>query len=309
MNQVGTVSEKSLKLPHGSLCGMSTDSQKIWKHEIRSDPSVGDPRISFTFRKLVDTSELLTRSKAPPIHRPDPRVHSSNRATHKRILFITDSILSSVSDTDFHAISGYRCVQQSNAELTKIFEYEDEFQISDFVIVSGGINDLSCYDHSTETLFNFIKPKILSCCKRANNTTFVFNSLVYTRYKWLNREVDVFNKMLFELSCEIENMKFFDSLDILKNSSLARDIDNILPPGDRRGVHVSRRAIDLVRKSLVTAIELLDSRWSDSPVPANLRGWRWPLACYQVSGIRRLQSQMGPDFCGHPEYRRSPMYA
>ena len=50
------------------------------------------------------------------------------------IFFITDSILGSVSDTDFHAIPGYRCVQQSNAELTKIF-----------VIVSGGINDLSCY--------------------------------------------------------------------------------------------------------------------------------------------------------------------
>ena len=117
------------------------------------------------------------------------------------------------------------------------------------------------------------------------------------------------NKLLFELSCEIENMKFFDSLDILKNSSLARDIDNVLPPGDRRGVHISRRAIDLVRKSLVTAIELLDSRWSDSPVPANLRGWKWPLACYRVSGIHRLQFLMGPDYVGHPEYRRAPMYA
>ena len=262
---------------------------------------VTKPRVSFTFRKLRDKSELPSPVKAPPIRQP------CHNQTHNRILFISDSILSGVSDSDFDCIKGYRCVKRHSPELKNALDYEDDFGISDFVIFSGGINDLSCYGYTAESLYAYLKPKLINACSRAKDTCFIFNSLLHTRYRWLDHEVNSFNKLMFELSCEVDNFIFFDSLHILRTSSLGKHVDLVLPPKDKRGVHISRKAMDLVGKNIVTAIELLASRWSTKPISRNVRGWTWPLAESRLESIRSLVSRLGSDYSHHPEYRRIPM--
>ena len=303
LNQVGRVNERKITLPHGSLHKMSTDSQKHWRHGIEIDSLVNEPRISFTFRKLVE-SEPPSRPRAPPIRKP-----CNGSQSHKRILFLTDSILSGISDRDFHTLKDYRCVKKVAPQLTKICDYEDDFNVSDIVVISSGINDLSCYNFTAESLADHVRPILKRYCKSARNTTFVFNSLLHTRHRWLNKEVDIFNKLMLELSCQIENLKFFDSHDVLKGSSLARNVDNVLPLRDTRGVHISSRAVNLVRNELLKAIELLDSRWKTLPRSSHLRGWTWPLAVSRVRDLQELRSWFGYDFVHHHEYVRSPVYA
>ena len=65
-NQVGVINETSVTIPHGSLFGISRSSQATWKHSIPVNPTVANPRISFTFRKLIPVSEALKHTPAPP---------------------------------------------------------------------------------------------------------------------------------------------------------------------------------------------------------------------------------------------------
>ena len=61
----GESTEHNIKIPHGSVYSMSTDSQSIWKHGIRSEPSVSEQRISFTFRKLTDITNVPENNLKP----------------------------------------------------------------------------------------------------------------------------------------------------------------------------------------------------------------------------------------------------
>ena len=55
-NQDGVVNETDVELVHGSLYSMSRESQATWKHSIRADSAVSEPRLSFTFRRLLPES-------------------------------------------------------------------------------------------------------------------------------------------------------------------------------------------------------------------------------------------------------------
>ena len=78
---------------------------------------------------------------------------------------MTDSLLNSISDSDFHSLNNYRCVKRVNPELTKYFDNQSDLNASDIVIISGGINDLSCHNYSAESLADVVRPKLERCCK------------------------------------------------------------------------------------------------------------------------------------------------
>ena len=64
-NQVGVINETSITIPHGYVFGMSRSSQATWKHSIPVNPTVTNPRISFTFRKLIPVSEAPKHTLLP----------------------------------------------------------------------------------------------------------------------------------------------------------------------------------------------------------------------------------------------------
>ena len=124
-----------------------------------------------------------------------------------------------------------------------------EFKYRSVVVFSCGVNDLSCYGLRFTSLVirghvlaDIICPKISEAAQNHQNTTFVFNSMLYTRHSWLNGEIDVLNKLMFELSLVTRNFVFFNSSDVLSSNPISSSWDNVIEPRDPRRLHITRAA-------------------------------------------------------------------
>ena len=153
-------------------------------------------------------------------------------------------------------------------------------------------------------LFEKIAPKLVDYCTKNKRVKFVFNSLMFTRHQWLNKECAKFNDLVFSLSCGIDNLFFFDSESLITNSNLKSDINKVIPRTDRRGVHLSWNAVSIIRQSLLTAVGVLASKMSPSTLSTTPRGWKWPLARSRADGVSWLRSKFGKDFVNDNKYRR-----
>lgn len=278
INKVGMLQEQVIKIPHGSIHTMSADSQHTWAHEILPDPLATIARISFTFRHLDPSRQPSPSPPIPPIEQPKPVLPSIASGSHKRILFLTDSILSSTPSHLLNRIQGYRSVKKTNYELADIFGFEPEFQYSDMVVISCGLNDLSRYGKRAHVLADLVTRRFSDCCRRNPDTTFVFNSILLTSYGWLNEEITEFNRIMFELSFQHSNMIFFDSHEALMRSQL-------IPGGviERRkeyggnGCHLTFAAKRLVTSELISGLTCLAHTRSDQTRPRKLQQWEWPI--------------------------------
>ena len=93
INFDGLIHETDVVLPHGSLYSMSSTSQLSWAHSIARDPSITEPRVSFTFRRIMAEPREEPRKRVPPIKPPEPVKPSIACGSHRRILLLTDSVL------------------------------------------------------------------------------------------------------------------------------------------------------------------------------------------------------------------------
>ena len=224
VNRDGILREHDKVLPHGSLTSMSADSQQLWSHELLYDPTITAPRISFTFRELIDP---VPKVPAPVIEQPpvvEPREVKVMGSKH-RILFLTDSVLNSTPEYIFDRVENHRCIRKKNFYLTDIFNFEPEFRYSKFVILSGGVNDMSTNHNgrppmTAHALADYMSNRLRECCDKNSDTTFIFNSVLHTKHSWLNDEIDNLNNIIFELSCTIPNLRFFDSHHALMRFSV-----------------------------------------------------------------------------------------
>ena len=211
--------KKSYSLEHGTVHVMTRDSQLYWEHSIPSAVSC-KARVSLTFRKIKLLKGL------PPVHKPvpgplkpaPPQVINdsvSPKPRPKRLLLLTDSIHSAFPIDMFP--SDIMFIKKRNFELTNIDNFKNMFEYMDYVIVSCGVNDISRHDKTGETLSNFICDKLQLYTRMYPNTIFVFNSVLSTRYNWLNREISFINDSVFKLSLSLNNLWFFDSHHIVNN--------------------------------------------------------------------------------------------
>ena len=289
VNRDGLLREHDKVLPHGSLNSMSAESQHHWSHALVYEPTIQEPRISFTFRYLLDP---VPRTPVPKIEQPPPVKPRMAMGSKHRILFLTDSVLNSTPEYAFNRVKNHRCIKKKNYYLTDIFNYEPEFCYSKFVIISGGVNDLSTNYNgrppmTAHTLADMVTDKLQKCCAKNSSTTFVFNSVVDTKHDWLNREIDIFNDIIFKLSCTIPNLRFFDSHHALMRNDISKHVDKVLDREDRRGTHLTLSAKRLIGTELVNAIELLDGRKSGTITGSSVRGWIWP---YRISFVNTFRS-------------------
>ena len=281
-NKLGVVSERRYTLTSGSVNIMSRDSQDIWEHHIPQTKSSSAPRISFTFRKI----DPLYNPPPPPIipvikefvsvaHEPKP----------KRVLLITDSILSGFPVNMFD--SNIICFKKSPVDrlLTNIDLFEHEFKYTDYVIISAGINDLSRYGNTGESLGSFISTRIEEWCAKYPKTVFIFNSLLHTNREWLNCRVDVLNRIMFDLSVKLYELNFW----FMDTHAALIDVSGRFPILAPRGngVHISYAACQYLSRTVVNAIKAYDTNSSSIT-------WLWPLR----TGYRRLISGSL-----HPRYR------
>ena len=103
------------------------------------------------------------------------------------------------------------CVKREMYKLTDISDHEMYMYGTKFVFISAGINDLSRYDHRNYSLAADFKAKIDILCRKYPDTTFIFNALLLTKFGWLNREINLFNRHIFDHSLRRNNLWFFDS--------------------------------------------------------------------------------------------------
>ena len=117
--------------------------------------------------------------------------------------------------------------------------------------------------------------RLISVCRKHSNTVFVFNSIASSAFPWLNVEINEFNRIMFELSMDVENLYFLDSHDVLMGSQVISRRGAILWKGD--GVHMTLEAKRVVTECLVEGVKYLHSTRSDDPAwTANPRA-SWPL--------------------------------
>ena len=195
------LTEHSYKLTEGSIQAMSRESQSRWQHSVPPEPSCTSTRVSFTFRRMDPAAVPPPRRSVPPIR--ENAIPSRPLAPNKRVLFLTDSVNCGLKTHLFHG-SGLTCIKKPDFfELSSINDYVKQFQYTDYVVISAGVNDISRYGHSAESVSGFICSKIRDWVRRFPNPTFILNSILSTDYLWLNRRIKTVNKALFDLSIEL----------------------------------------------------------------------------------------------------------
>ena len=155
-----------------------------------------------------------------------------------------------------------------------MFDYEHKFKHSDVVIFACGINDLGRYGRSPAELADRILGLIRDVCTRHPNTTFVFSSLLSTKFQWLSAAAGQFNKMVFELSLKLENFVFYDAHVVLVDSG----VHVLAPTGD--GVHITSTARRVMTDRLIEALSFEIDKSSGRVAKRNKGRWAgysWPL--------------------------------
>ena len=280
-------------LPHGSTLSMPVVSQDSWSHGILQDPVVSNPRVSFTFRRMTNSPPLpvsqhkthhthhvtapvsttAVQFNPPPGHSETTPVHST---ASRGILFLTDSIYKHTPETALSGINGsnLKCTKQVNYRLEQVFDHEPQFARSEIVIISCGVNDLSRYNHTPQTLSETVVPRLKLACAKNPGTNFVFSAILSTRLKWLNNWIGQFNNIMFELAAEIPNLFFFDSHSVLLHQAKQQRTSVF-----RDNVHITDDARRYVISHLTTGIKfLLSIMWCRFSTARGLsRVWSWPL--------------------------------
>jgi len=237
-NTVGPLQELSYMLTHGSVYSMTRSSQEQWSHAIPIYPSCTGPRVSIAYRELIDpepeipTSQGSSKPKPPPIA-PPPSAQATpvrrrlmpesfydqpKHAKPVRILVLSESNNIALPTNTFP--ENHVVIVKPLMQLTKLPEYEKEFQYSDYVVISSGINELTRYNYTGTSLFEFISPLLRKYCEQFPKTTFVLSSVLRTSRsfsnlsRWLNPSVNTYNNLLFDLTLEIKrkthNLFFLD---------------------------------------------------------------------------------------------------
>ena len=221
------------------------------------------------------------RPRAPPVTHPDT-YRSPNAVpagTHDRCLLLTDSILSPTPVSIFNRVKNLRCIKKDNKRLVDIFNFEPEFSICNTVIISAGVNDLSCYGLRASVLADMVCDRLRRTCRKHPKTKFIFNTIlnVHNKYDWLNHEINLFNSYMNELSLSIPNMALFDSHALLMNDRISQSLGGVIDLREQRGIHVTWHARKLITDNLVNALELTWHLNNDKPVSGKLSNWVWPI--------------------------------
>ena len=248
-NSVGPIADERLELKHGSAHAMSKESQMMWKHSIAPDRTVTEGRISLTFRKMRPAAE-----KSSPAADPSSSSQQDDRPSppsSRRVLLLTDSIIQATPEHIFEAARDHVCIKKSNYYLSDIDGFAPEFDHTDVVIVSCGINDLTKRRVGARALADAACGKFRGYVTRYPGTKIIFNSVLMVRGdKRTNNEVELFNSLMFQFAQDTRNFYFFDSDSILYRSNMRGD--EVFARND--SIHISFQARKLVTGKLVDAL-------------------------------------------------------
>lgn len=295
VNKVGLIEERTIKLPHGSVHVMSADSQSVWAHAIDPEPSVSEERVSFTLRQLDPKITRPEKAAVPEIRPAKPVLPSMAKGSHHRVLFLTDSVLSSTPVHLLNRVPNHRVIKKVNYELASLFGFEPEFAYSSMVVIACGVNDLSRYGKRAHVLADLIAARLSSCLNKHRSTTFVFMSILETSRGWLNCEIREFNRIMFELSERHTNLSFLDSQQVLySNFPSADKVLESRKEFGGNGIHLTLGAKREITWELARVLRFLAHRRLELGPSTELRNWTWNLRPSFQAIFERSQGGRSP---------------
>ena len=252
LNLTGPISPIRVTVSNGDIYSMQDASQGLWSRSMVPDASIKDPRLSITFRKVCIPTP---RIKPPPLGLPGCNVnikrdilmqkHKDAQSTAiTRTLFLTDSMLGNIFPSSLRASSRDICIKKTLFYLTEFSNYEQEFEYSNRVIVSCGVNDITRRYLSPEVISDIVLPQIQRFSKLYPKTTFVCNTVLLTRCTKTNAYILKLNKYLADGVRSLANVRVFDSHTIMVN----RNAKNVY--SDRNGIHIAREFVLLIKDGL-----------------------------------------------------------
>ncbi|KAL5263182.1 hypothetical protein ACHWQZ_G008550 [Mnemiopsis leidyi] len=256
------------------------------------NPTTSSQASTVTYRSIHPDQS----SCSPPLRStPTTPILTSLSSKPKEVLFLTDSILKHTPEHFLRHV-GLRCTKKVNYRLTGVFHHEPEFALSDCVVIACGVNDLARYNHTPDSLSEYVVPRLVVTCSQYQATTFLFSSVLETNHGWLNDWIGQFNLAMFEAAAKIPNVFFFDAHSVLVNDPVSdpRSGSHVFRPND--DIHISDDARRVVTDQLALGIKLLVSLNNDRFDAARtiLRTWEWPLRSY----FRELRSSSMKNLCG-----------
>lgn len=286
INVKGPLDIRRHPLIHGSVFGMQASSQAQWTHGLDPEPGISEARISLTFRYMSETPPPA-RQKAPPVRRPT--AHPAEEVLKpfcappgqcdresKRVLFLTDSILNGFQPHMFRELTGHVCIKKTNYDLVNFINFKDEFQYSDIVVLSGGVNDIARNGHSAESLADLVFARLDQCLRDYPSTKFVVNSMILTKLNHINEHILRFNKYLKNFCLHNDNLIFFNSHAFMEDNNHKVE-GQIYDPLDRNGIHVTYQVRRLIGLQLVRYMKQnctnLHVRYDSTPMQMGRRSW------------------------------------
>ena len=204
----GTYKMESVEVTHGQMYTMSRSSQDLYDHGIlpsrSSVPNEQGVRLSITFRNLVE-----------PEPRASPAESPASAKTVRRVLILSDSKNRGFDTQTFK--EPIVCHRKDMFYLKDLVNHIDEICKHDVILVSAGINDIMKERATPTVIRDHMRWFSELLARRAPDTYLLFDAisnvaLSADRHGWLNQAINATNRMVFQYSARVKNLRVFDTL-------------------------------------------------------------------------------------------------
>ena len=209
-----------------------------------------------TSTNACDTDSHTSDSRSSDSRPTNTRSPADNT---QKVLFLTDSILNCFKPEKFKPRDSNSKMNITKFNLFKLQELDTNgFDKFDTIIISSGINDLSKYKYSPDSLFERVSQPLASVNP---NTKVIFRALTPTRFEYINKLVYRFNNLMFDFCLTHSHLYYYDPHNFEKRSDFLYNQGN--------GIHVSYHVAVFMTMHILNHAQFLYTRSGEFE--------RWPL--------------------------------
>ena len=195
------------------------------------------------------TNTISTLS--PDTHTTSTSITDTRTTDVQEVLILTDSILNIFDPKKYVPRDQTSQMNITKRNLFKLHEIDvNDFDKYDTVIISSGINDLTKYNYTPDSLYQFVS-RVLS---RVNpNTKIIFRGLTPTRFDIINQMIYRFNNLMFEFCLELEKNTFYYDPHKFENRH-----DFLYKHGN--GIHISNQVAVFMTMNILNHAQCMFTR-------------------------------------------------
>ena len=218
--------------------------------------SIAKPQ-STTPKPQSRTPKPISSIPKPQFNTPKSRskslkpIYSTSKP--QSLLFLTDSFLKNFPVEQFPI--NIKFLKRVVLDMYNINEYEHLFSDFKIIFISCGVYDLyrELDKYNAINLIGFLRSRLNFWKQNYPGIEFVINSLILTKFDWLNKEIETYNRMLLHLVLEHyqDNVYIFDSWEIARKM-WSKNINILNPKGN--GVQIHHRVSSEMHCSILKSM-------------------------------------------------------